>query len=207
MSDEVIFRELPETFPKVRQVQEASCDCWRGVSRGFDFRIGSHSTADAAANLSRTTCRDARVDAGTATCAASASCVSPQGGQPVAPKPRVQKTTSPDALVMPIAIPQEVVRIVEEPFVPDTGVVGGVPGGVPGGVAGGILEASSLRIPTRTLCRLWLRRHLRPLRLRRRPRQSRFALVVLSGNRAYRRSCLRSIRNSRGRRGWQEPWC
>jgi protein TonB len=38
---------------------------------------------------------------------------------------------------MPVSVPVEVVRIVDAPIVPDTGVVGGVPGGVPGGLPGG----------------------------------------------------------------------
>jgi protein TonB len=40
---------------------------------------------------------------------------------------------------MPTAIPTEIAKVIDEPVMPDTGVVGGVPGGIPGGVAGGIL--------------------------------------------------------------------
>jgi protein TonB len=57
---------------------------------------------------------------------------------PRAVKPPVQPV-APGALVMPTVIPKDVAKIIEEPIVPLTGVIGGVPGGVPGGVAGGIL--------------------------------------------------------------------
>jgi protein TonB len=43
---------------------------------------------------------------------------------------------------MPGAIPTEIVKVIDEPIVPDLGVVGGVPGGVPGGVLGGVLSSS-----------------------------------------------------------------
>jgi protein TonB len=58
-----------------------------------------------------------------------------------APRPVVQpvRPVAPDALISPIIIPKEIVRIVEEPVAPTAGVIGGVPGGVPGGIAGGVL--------------------------------------------------------------------
>lgn len=59
-------------------------------------------------------------------------------GQPKIAKPLV-RSTAPDALVMPTFIPREVARIIDEPVAPEVGVLGGVPGGIPGGVAGGVL--------------------------------------------------------------------
>jgi protein TonB len=62
----------------------------------------------------------------------------------VAAQPAVRKIavqTAPvadDVLMSPVAVPKDIARIVDEPVVP-SGVVGGVPGGVPGGVAGGVL--------------------------------------------------------------------
>lgn len=53
-------------------------------------------------------------------------------------KMRVQPTAT-DVMIMPAAIPREVVKLVEEPITPVAGVIGGVPGGVPGGVIGGVL--------------------------------------------------------------------
>jgi protein TonB len=57
---------------------------------------------------------------------------------PQVAKPQVRPVT-PEALIMPVAIPKEIVKIVEEPIVPPTGVIGGVPGGIPGGALGGVL--------------------------------------------------------------------
>src|SRR5438093_11774867 len=57
---------------------------------------------------------------------------------PKAVQPQV-RSVAPDALIAPVAVPKEVVKIVEEPIVPAVGVIGGVPGGMPGGIAGGVL--------------------------------------------------------------------
>ena len=79
--------------------------------------------------------------------------VSPIGPPPPPPPPPVEipvitapkavqpqvRSVAPDALIAPVAIPKEVVKIVEEPIVPAVGVIGGVPGGMPGGIAGGVL--------------------------------------------------------------------
>jgi protein TonB len=60
---------------------------------------------------------------------------------PAAPKvvKRQVLPATPEALIMPTAIPRDIARIVDEPVSPVAGVVGGVPGGMPGGVADGIL--------------------------------------------------------------------
>ena len=79
--------------------------------------------------------------------------VSPIGPPPPPPPPAVElpvtavtqvakpevRPAAPQVLIMPAAIPKDVVKIVEEPVAPPAGVVGGVPGGVPGGVLGGVL--------------------------------------------------------------------
>src|SRR5262249_37017726 len=79
--------------------------------------------------------------------------VSPIGPPPPPPPPAVElpvtaapQTAKPEVrpaalqvLVMPAAIPKDIVKIVEEPAAPPSAVVGGVPGGVPGGVLGGVL--------------------------------------------------------------------
>src|SRR5215470_8940764 len=76
--------------------------------------------------------------------------VSPIGPPPPPPPPAVElpatavpqvaklevRPATPEVLVMPVAIPKDVVKIVEDPAAPPIGVVGGVPGGVPGGVLG-----------------------------------------------------------------------
>ena len=57
---------------------------------------------------------------------------------PKAVQPQVRSVAT-DALIAPVALPKEVVKIVEEPIVPAVGVIGGVPGGMPGGIARGVL--------------------------------------------------------------------
>jgi protein TonB len=74
---------------------------------------------------------------------------------PAATVPQVAKqpirSVTPEALVMPTAVPKEIARIVEEPLPVPVGVIGGVPGGVPGGtiggVIGGILSANAAAAP------------------------------------------------------------
>jgi len=80
--------------------------------------------------------------------------VSPIGPPPPPPPPSVElpvvpvapqvanpvvRLLAPEALVMPTAIPKEIAKIIEEPMPPAVGVIGGVPGGIPGGVVGGAL--------------------------------------------------------------------
>jgi protein TonB len=62
----------------------------------------------------------------------------PVAAAPKAVQPQA-RPVAPDALVAPVVIPKEVAKIVEAPLVPVIGVVGGVPGGVPGGITGGVL--------------------------------------------------------------------
>jgi protein TonB len=74
---------------------------------------------------------------------------------PAATVPQVAKqpirSVTPEALVMPTAVPKEIARIVEAPLPVPVGVIGGVPGGVPGGtiagVIGGILSANAAAVP------------------------------------------------------------
>ena len=79
--------------------------------------------------------------------------VSPIGPPPPPPPPPVEipvvaapkavepqvRSVAPDTLISPVFIPKEVLKVVDEPVAPTVGVVGGVPGGVPGGIAGGVL--------------------------------------------------------------------
>src|SRR5215467_15182479 len=79
--------------------------------------------------------------------------VSPIGPPPPPPPPPVEipviaapkavqpeaRSVAPDALIAPVVIPKEVAKIIDEPISAPVGVVGGVPGGIPGGVIGGVL--------------------------------------------------------------------
>ncbi len=135
MSEEVIFKELPETFPKFDKYKKPAVVIAaafhvvlisvlvvipllmpQGISQGQLLTMLVSTLEPPPAPLPPP--------------------VLVPAGQPKIAKPQV-RPTAPGALVMPIAIPKEVASIIEEPDMPDTGVVGGVPGGVPGGLPGG----------------------------------------------------------------------
>jgi protein TonB len=59
--------------------------------------------------------------------------------KPAMPEPEVMTKVKPDAVIMPTAIPKEIARIIEEPIVPTSGVIGGVQGGMPSGAVSGLL--------------------------------------------------------------------
>ena len=137
MSEEVIFKELPETFPKFDKYKKPA------VIIAAVFHIVLISVLVVIPLLMPQSISKAQL---------LMTLVSPlkpppaplpppvlqPAGQPKIAKPQVRPAT-PGALVMPIAIPKEVARVIEEPVMPDTGVVGGVPGGMPGGLPGGVL--------------------------------------------------------------------
>jgi periplasmic protein TonB len=138
MSDEVIFKELPETFPKFDKYKKPAAIV------AVVFHVVLISVLIIIPLLMPQRISQTRLVAMLVSTLGPPPAPLPPpvfvrpAGQPVPPKPRIQKVTSPDALVMPIAVPKEVARVVEAPIVPDTGVVGGVPGGVPGGIPGGV---------------------------------------------------------------------
>jgi periplasmic protein TonB len=138
MSDEVIFKELPETFPKFDKYKKPAAI----VAVVFHVVLVSVLLIIPLLmpqRISKTRLVAMLVSTLEPPAAPLPPPVFRAAAQPAAPKPRIQKTISPDTLVMPIAIPKEVAQVVEAPIVPDTGVVGGVPGGIPGGVTGGII--------------------------------------------------------------------
>jgi protein TonB len=67
----------------------------------------------------------------------------PPSQPPAAAAPRVVKIqirrVSPEAVIMPTVIPKEIAKIIDQPAPSVTGVIGGVPGGIPGGAAAGVL--------------------------------------------------------------------
>jgi protein TonB len=64
-----------------------------------------------------------------------------EAAAPAAPKPVKPRLDlpAPEALVMPTEIPKEIARIIEDPVEVPTGVIGGIPGGTPGGAMGNVL--------------------------------------------------------------------
>jgi periplasmic protein TonB len=139
MSDEVIFKELPETFPKFDKYKKPAAIV------AVAFHVVLISVLVVIPLLMPQRISNARLVAMLVSTLGPPPAPLPPpvfvraGARPTAPKPRIQKTTSPDALVMPVAIPKEVPHIVEAPLAADTGVVGGVPGGIPGGLPGGVI--------------------------------------------------------------------
>ena len=137
MSEEVIFKDLPETFPKFDKYKKPA------VITAVVFHVVLISVLVVIPLL-----MPQRISQGQLLAMLVSTLEPPpaplpppvlvRAGQPKIAKPQV-RSTAPGALVMPIAIPKDVARIIEEPDMPDTGAVGGVPGGVPGGFSGGVL--------------------------------------------------------------------
>jgi protein TonB len=139
MSDAVIFRDLPATFPEKDRYQRPSV-IGSLIFHGLLIVMVIIIPLLLPQSLSQ---RQLLINL-----------VSPVGPPPPPPPPPavltaaavpkavtsvVVRPATPDALVTPTAIPREVARIIDEPIAPPAGVFGGVPGGVPGGTIGGLL--------------------------------------------------------------------
>ena len=139
MSDVIIFKDLPETFPEKDKYKKPS------VISSLVFHALVILIVIVVPLLIPSAIPDHEL---------LITLVSPIGPPPPPPPPpvelpaaaavpRVVKTevrpASPEVLIMPTAIPQEIAKIVDEPMEAPAGVIGGVPGGMPGGVIGGVL--------------------------------------------------------------------
>jgi protein TonB len=134
----VIFRDLPATFPEKDKFKKPSV-IGSVAFHGFLILVVLIVPLMLPQSISQ---RELLI-----------TLVSPIGPPPPPPPPAVElpvmavpqlarpqvRPAMPDVLIMPAAIPKDVVRIIEEPTMPAVGVIGGVPGGVPGGVLGGVL--------------------------------------------------------------------
>jgi protein TonB len=137
MSEEVIFKELPETFPKFDKYKKPAAI----IAVVFHVVLISVLVVIPLLMPQRISQEQLLTMLVTTLEPPPAPLPPPvlvPAGQAKIAKPKV-RSTAPGALVMPIAIPKDTARIIEEPDMPDTGVAGGVPGGVPGGFSGGIL--------------------------------------------------------------------
>jgi protein TonB len=151
MSEPVIFKELPETFPKRDRYQKPS------VISSIIFHVALITMLVVIPLLLPQSIPQREL---------LITLVEPLGpppaaapplpppalapaARPKAVRPPIQ-TPAPEALIMPVAIPSEVARIVEEPIASDSGVIGGVPG-LPGGTTEsalrGILSANAIASP------------------------------------------------------------
>ena len=151
MSEPVIFRDLPETFPKPDRYQKPS------VISSVIFHVALITMLVVIPLLLPQSISQREL---------LITLVEPPGPPPAAapplPPPALAPAVrpkavrspvqppAPDALIMPVAIPSEVARIVEEPIASDSGVIGGVPGlpgRTTGSVLGGILSANTIASP------------------------------------------------------------
>jgi hypothetical protein len=129
MSEEVIFKELPETFPKFDKYKKPAM-----ISAAV-FHVVLISVLVAIPLLLPQVISESQLlamlvaplEPPPALLAPPVLARAPAGKQKI-PKLRAQPA-APDALVMPAAIPAEIAKIIDEPVMPDTGVVGGMPGG------------------------------------------------------------------------------
>jgi protein TonB len=137
MSQEVIFRDLPETFPKFDKYKKPSF-----ISAAVFHIVLISVLVVIPLLLPQAISESQLLVLLVAPLEPPPAPLPPpmlaRAGRPKVPKPQV-RPAAPDALLMPVAIPAEIARLIDEPVMPDTGVVGGVPGGVPGGFPGGIL--------------------------------------------------------------------
>jgi protein TonB len=138
MSDEVIFKELPETFPKFDKYKKPAAI----VAIVFHVVLISILIIIPLLMPQRIS-ESYLVTMLVTTLEPPPARLPPPPVLVAAAQPKIARPSTtpaaPGALVMPVSVPTEVAKIVEEPIVPDTGVVGGVPGGIPGGISGGVL--------------------------------------------------------------------
>jgi protein TonB len=137
MSEEVIFKELPETFPRFDKYKKPAM-----ISAAV-FHVVLISVLVAIPLLLPQAISESQLLVMLVAPLEPPPAPLPppvlaRAGKQTTPKLRV-RPAAPDALVIPSAIPTEIAKIIDEPVMPDPGVAGGVPGGVPGGLPGGIL--------------------------------------------------------------------
>ena len=139
MSDAIIFKDLPATFPEKDKYQKPSV-IGSVIFHGLLIVAVIIIPLLLPQSISE---RELLV-----------TLVSPIGPPPPPPPPPVEVpavVTAPrageaagpagdtEALITPTAIPKEIAKIVDEPIAAPVGVIGGVPGGIPGGMLGGVL--------------------------------------------------------------------
>jgi protein TonB len=139
MSNEVIFKELPATFPENDQYKKPS----------ILGSVAFHAVLIAVLLLIPFAIRP---ELDTSELLALLVTAPPPPPAPLPPpefksddttRPRIAMTpvtvSVPDAVIMPTVIPKELVRVIDPPAEMASGVIGGVPGGVTGGMPGGVL--------------------------------------------------------------------
>src|ERR1019366_6997524 len=134
MSNPVIFRDLPATFPEKDRFQKPSMVSsvvfhviLLVVPLMFPQRIEQWRILMMLAPLPPPPAAPPAAEQAAAT--------------PKPAEPKIQTTTpvNPGTLVSPTVVPSDIARIIDAPIEPPIGVLGGVPGGVPGGVLGGVM--------------------------------------------------------------------
>jgi protein TonB len=151
MSEPVIFKELPETFPKRDKYQKPS------VISSIIFHVALIAMLVVIPlllpqSISQRELLITLVEPIGPPPASAPPLPPPVLAAAVRPKavrPPLQPPV-PEALTMPVVIPSEVASIVEEPIASDSGVIGGVPGlpgSATGSVLGGILSANTIANP------------------------------------------------------------
>jgi protein TonB len=139
MSNPVIFKELPATFPEKDRYQKPS----------FLSALVFHAVLIVALVFIPvmfpqhidpwvTTLLVAPLPPPPAPAPPAPAPVDAAASKPVEPKIVKVVQVDPGAIVSPIVIPKDITIVVDDPIAATSGVVGGVPGGVPGGVVGGI---------------------------------------------------------------------
>jgi len=140
MSNPVIFKELPETFPERDKYQKPS------LATSLVVHVVLVSALLAIPFLFIEKISDYQLLTVLVAPPPPPPAAPPVPVQivgapkPVAPRPVSAPKPAADALIMPTIVPKEIARIIDSPE-PSEGVIGGVVGGVPGGAVGGVIGA------------------------------------------------------------------
>jgi protein TonB len=139
MSNPVIFRDLPATFPETDRYQRPS------LISSVVFHVLLITSVILVPLMFTRNVADWRLTAMLVAplppppAAVPAPVNLVEVAKPLAVKPAVQREAVAGELISPIAVPKDIALVVDEPIEFPSGVIGGVPGGVPGGVVGGVL--------------------------------------------------------------------
>jgi len=138
MSNPVIFKDLPATFPEKDKFKKPS------MLGSMIFHVVLITVVIVIPLMFPQTIADWQLKTllvappppPAAALPAPAEAAVPRAAAPKAP---VQSVRDPGALVVPVMIPKDIAHVIDEPIAFPSGTAGGVAGGVPGGVVGGVL--------------------------------------------------------------------
>jgi protein TonB len=138
MSESVLFKDLPATFPGKDKYRKPSV---LGSVLVHGFLVAAVIAVPLL--IPQTISKHDLLLTLVAPIAPPPPAPPPPVEPPARVAPRIVKTqvqpVTPQTVIMPTVVPKEIAKIVDAPLPPVAGVIGGVPGGMPGGMVGGVL--------------------------------------------------------------------